>query len=68
MIIDSFDIKTEPVMSIKGFYGEKKNIIEICLVIFSKEIYNYILKKYDCEVIGVIKACNGEYPIYKFNF
>ena len=68
MIIDSFDIKTEPVMSIKDFYGEKKNIIEICLVIFSKETYNYILKKYDCEVIGVIKACNGEYPIYKFNF
>ena len=46
MIIDSFDIKTEPVMSIKDFYGEKKNIIEICLVIFSKETYNYILKKY----------------------
>ena len=30
MIIDSFDTKTEPVMSIKDFYGEKKNIIEIC--------------------------------------
>ena len=68
MIIDSFDTKTEPVMSIKDFYGEKKNLIEICLVIFSKEIYDYILKNYDCEVIGVIKACNGEYPIYKFNF
>jgi len=68
MIIDSFDNKTEPIMSIKDFYGDKKSIIEICLVIFSKEIYDYIFKNYECEVIGVIKACNGEYPIYKFNY
>jgi len=68
MIIDSFDNKTEPIMSMKDFYGDKKEIIEICLVIFSKEIYDFILKNYECEVIGVIKACNGEYPIYKFNY
>lgn len=52
---------------LKSFLRNEK-IIEICLVIFSKEIYDYILKNYDCEVIGVIKACNGEYPIYMFNF
>lgn len=68
MITDSFDNKTEPLMSLKDFYGDKKEIIEICLVIFSKEIYEYILKTYECEVIGNIKACNGEYPIYKFNY
>jgi len=68
MIIDSFDNKTEPIMSIKDFYGDKKNIIKIFLVIFSKEIYEYILNNYKCSVIGFIKACNGEYPIYKFNY
>ncbi|PMC59938.1 phosphorylase, partial [Finegoldia magna] len=26
MIIDSFDKDTEPVISLKDFYGEKKNI------------------------------------------
>ena len=67
MITDSFDNKTEPLISLKDFYGDKKEIIEICLVIFSKEIYEYILKTYECEVIGNIKACNWEYPIYKFN-
>lgn len=67
MIIDSFDNKTEPIMSIKDFYGEKKNLIDICIVIFSKDIYEYILNNYKCELIGSIKACNGEYPIYKFN-
>lgn len=68
MIIDSFDNKTEPIMSIKDFYGEKKKIINICIVIFSKEIYEYILNNYNCEVIGNIMACNGVYPIYKFNY
>lgn len=68
MITDSFDNKTEPVMSIKDFYGEKKDIIEICLVIFSKQIYDYILTHYECKVIGTIKACNGEYPIYIFSY
>lgn len=68
MIIDSFDNKTKPAMSLKDFYGDKKEIIEICLIIFSKEIYKYILKNYECTVIGTIKACNGEYPIYKFNY
>lgn len=28
MIIDSFDTKTEPVMSIKDFYGEKKTLLK----------------------------------------
>ena len=34
MIIDSFDTKTEPVMSIKDFYGEKNNLIELNLINF----------------------------------
>lgn len=68
MIIDSFDNKTEPVMSIKDFYGEKKEIIDICLVIFSKIIFEHILNNFKCEVIGEIKGCNGETPIYKFNY
>lgn len=38
MIIDSFDNETEPVLSLKDFYGEKKNIAEKCLIIYSKSI------------------------------
>jgi len=68
MITDSFDIKTEPIMSIKDIYGDKKHIIDICLVIFSKDIYQYILDNYKCEIIATIKACYGDTPIYKFNY
>ena len=31
MIIDSYDIETEPIISLKDFYGEQKHIVDICL-------------------------------------
>lgn len=68
MIIDSFDNKTKSLIKLEDFYGKKKHILDICLVIFSKDIYNYILENYKCEIIGNIMACNGEYHIYKFNY
>ena len=31
MITDCFDIDTEPIISLKDFYGEPKKIVDICL-------------------------------------
>ncbi|MCR5671070.1 MAG: nucleoside phosphorylase [Butyrivibrio sp.] len=61
---DFFDDKTEPIIQIKQFYGEQKHLVDKCLIIFSKIIYEHILEKFDCEVIGTIGACNGSIPIY----
>lgn len=68
MIIDSFDKGTEPLISLEHFYGEKKYIVERCLVIFSKSILEYLLDNFDCEEIGNIGSVNGLMPIYKSNF
>lgn len=68
MIIDCYDIETEPIISLKDFYGEPKHILDICLIIFSEEIHNYLLGKYKCEEIGVLTACNGNTSIYKMNY
>lgn len=68
MIIDSFDKDTEPLISLEHFYGEKKYIVERCLVIFSKSILEYLLDNFDCEEIGNIGSVNGSMPIYKSNF
>lgn len=54
MIIDSFDKDTEPVISLKDFYGEKKNIAEKCLIIFSKSLLDYLLDNFECQEIGNI--------------
>ena len=43
MITDSFDNITEPVFTLKDFYGEKKKMLDTCIIIFSIEIYETVL-------------------------
>ena len=68
MIIDCYDVETEPIIRLKDFYGEQKHIVDICFIIFSKEIHAYLLEKFGCEEIGRMKACNGSTSIYKLNY
>lgn len=66
MIIDSYDIGSDPIVNLEAFYGAKKNLVEICLVIFSKEIYEHLLSQYECKQIAEICVCNGNIPIWSF--
>ncbi|SFC50096.1 hypothetical protein [Ruminococcus albus] len=66
MIIDSYDIKSEPIVNFEAFYSEKKHLVEICLVIFSKEIYEHLLSQYECKQIAEVSVCNGNIPIWSF--
>lgn len=68
MIIDSYDIDTEPLISLEHFYGEKKNLIDKCLVIFSKRIVEYLLDNFECQEIAKVGSANGSMPIYKSHF
>ena len=68
MITDCYDIKTDPVISLKDFYGEPKHITDICLIIFSIDIHNHLLETYECEKIGLMSSCNGNITIYKMNY
>ncbi len=68
MITDSFDDKTEALVSLETFYGKKQHIIDKCIVTFSYEIYEYILKHYDCTKLAEIRAANGRFPIYAFTY
>ena len=68
MITDCFDNKTEPVISLRDFYGEQKHLVETCLILFSQKIYQHLLEAFPCEKIGLIGACNGNIPIYRMNY
>lgn len=68
MIIDCYDIDTEPIISLRDFYGEQKHIIDVCMIILSKEIHTHLLNTYECEEIGTIRACNGNTSIYRMNY
>ena len=66
MVIHDFDIQTEPMVSLESFYGEKKKIVEKCLILFSKVIHDHLLRSCDCSVIGEIGSCTGSRNIYSF--
>lgn len=68
MIIDCYDIETEPMLGLQDFYGEQKHILDTCLIVFSEEIHAHLLDTYACEVIGRMNACNGSTPIYRMNY
>ena len=68
MIIHDYDIETKPLISLEHFYGRQKKIVDKCFIIFSKVIHEYLLKSYDCSVIGEIGACNGNTNIYGFSY
>ena len=66
MITESFDNTTEPIINMEEFYGQRKHLLDICLVVFSKSIYETILEMYACRQIAEIYAVNGVTPIYCF--
>lgn len=49
MITDCFDDKTEPVISLRVFYGEQKHLVETCLILFSQKIYQHLLDTFPSE-------------------
>ena len=66
MIIHEFDNETPSMIDLAAFYGEKKRLVDKCLILFSKEIYDHLLQAFDCALIGHIGACNGNIPIHRF--
>lgn len=68
MIIDSFNKDDQELVSLEDFYGEKKYLIDKCIVTFSIHIFNEIKNRFPLEEIARIKAANGDNPIYSCVF
>ena len=64
MIIDSFDMESEPIITPKSFFGEKKKICDIAIGTFSREIFAAVLETFPDEKIGEMKAANRVKPVY----
>lgn len=43
MIIDSYDINSEPIVKLENFYGEKQHLVKKCMVIIRNFISNFRL-------------------------
>lgn len=68
MIIDSYDVNSEPIVKLKNFYGEKKYLVKKCILIFSKIIYEHMLENFQYRQIGEVNACNGNIPVLSFEY
>ena len=58
MIIDSFDPESEAIVSPKAFYGERREICDIAIGTFSREIYPAVLERFPNEKVGEMRAAN----------
>ena len=56
MVIHDYDITTEPIVRMESFYGEKKRLVNKCLILFSRVIHDRLLSAFDCRVIAEISA------------
>lgn len=68
MITESFDVESRPLISLENIYGAQKHLADVCIVTFSKVIYDAILAERECKQIAQIGACNGNVPIYMFRY
>ena len=67
MLNDFYDIESEPIVNVEAFYGPQKHLVDKCIVIFSKVIYDHLLQKFECTKLDEISACNGAIPIWSFD-
>lgn len=64
MIIDSFDVESEAIITPSAFFGEKNKICDIAIATFSREIFPAVLEVFPNEKIGEMKAANRIKPVY----
>ncbi len=65
MITDAFD-NSEVLFGPKNFYGEQKHLCDKCIIVFSEQIFTYMLETYTYEEAGIIRCCNGITKVYVF--
>jgi uridine phosphorylase len=66
MLNDFYDVDSEPIVTLETFYGPKKHLVDKCIVIFSKVVYDHVLQQYECTQVAEIGACNGSIPVWAF--
>ena len=63
-IEQSFDNKSEALISPEDFYGRHEKIADTCIVTFSHAVLERVLKKYSCKKVASSATANGKIPIY----
>lgn len=67
MITDSFDNKSKAIIN-PSCPKENAPQVDACILTFSHEIENFVLKNYDCKQIATIWFATGGTPIYQIEY
>ena len=66
MLNDFYDDQSEAIVSLETFYGPKRHLVDKCLILFSRVIYEHLLQQHECRKIAEIGACDGNRPVWTF--
>lgn len=66
MITDSFDDRSRTLIRMEDFYGPQAHLAERCLILFSHQLRDELLRLFPCRPIAEIRSANGVTPIYGF--
>ncbi len=66
MITDSFDNKSEPLITVESFVGPQKHLCDVCILTFSDVILEEMRTRFALREVGYKKNVNGNRPIYLF--
>ena len=66
MITDSYDVKTEAIIKPEDYYGPQNHVCDICILTFSKVIFEETMEKFNPRKEAEIGSCAGNNPIYSF--
>ena len=63
-IEQSFDDKSEALITPEVFYGAHEKVADICIVTFSHAVLEKVLKRYSCKKVANSFTANGKIPVY----
>ena len=64
MITDSFDNRSEPMITPAAFYGPQKHLCDVCVLTFSHVILSALMERFSLEEIDHLATANGPISVY----
>lgn len=68
MITDSFDNKSEPLITVESFVGPQKHLCDVCILTFSDVILEEMRTRFALHEVDVLRTANGDRPVYLFAY
>jgi hypothetical protein len=65
-IVSSFDNESKSIIDLDDIFKAPNHIADICIVTFSIQVKEMVLKQYNCKHVGFTKTANGNIDVYSF--